>query len=73
MQKFKIVGKPSWEESKWKERKRRKKERKKKNYAKFSGHYIRQRTHNVCAHGLRSQQLKDRKVECGRLEVTMRD
>ena len=37
----------------WKERK---KERRKNN-AKFSGHYFRQRTHNVRAHALRSHQL----------------
>ena len=44
------------------EGKRKKKERKKKNNAKFSGHYVRQRTHNVHAHALRSDQypLKDR-------------
>ena len=37
----------------WKERK--KKER--KNNAKFSGHYVRPRTHNVRAHTLRSHQF----------------
>ena len=30
---------------------------KKKNNAKFSGHYVRQRTHNICAHELRSDQM----------------
>ena len=36
---------------------RKKKERRKKNNGKFSGHYIRQRTHNVRAHALRSNQF----------------
>ena len=35
---------------------RKKEKRKRKNNAKFSGHYVRPRTHNVCAHGLRSHQ-----------------
>ena len=48
MQKFKIVGKPLLRE-KYVEAKR-------KNNAKFSGHYVRPRTHNVRAHELRSHQ-----------------
>ena len=47
MQKFKIVGKPLLGK-KYVERKRRKR----KNNAKFSGHYVPQRTHNVRANGL---------------------
>ena len=34
-----------------------KKKEGKKNNAKFSDHYVRQRTHNVRAHALRSEQL----------------
>ena len=49
MQKFKLIGKPLLGE-KYVEG------RKKKNNAKFSGHYH-QRTHNVHAHALRSDQL----------------
>ena len=30
---------------------------KEKNNDKFSGHYVRQRTHNVCVHALRSDQF----------------
>ena len=37
---------------------KKKKKRKRKNNAKFSGLYVRPRTHNVRAHGLRSQQNK---------------
>ena len=33
-----------------------------KNNAKFSGHYVRQRTHNVCAHALRSDQYNLEKM-----------
>ena len=35
----------------WKEKRKRKKN------AKFSGHYVRPRMHNVCAHALRLHQL----------------
>ena len=52
MQKFKIIGKYLLGE-KYVEGK---KERKKKNNAKFSGHYVHPRTHNVRAHALRSHQ-----------------
>ena len=37
--------------------KEEKKEKKKKNNAKFSGHYVRQRRHNICAHAIRLDQL----------------
>ena len=52
MQKFKIIGKPLLA-GKYVEGK------KKKNNAKFSGHYVHQRTHNIRAHALRSDQLKN--------------
>ena len=35
----------------------RKERRRRRNNAKFSGHYVRPRTHNVCMHALRSHQL----------------
>ena len=41
--------------STWKERK--KKKERKNNNAKFSGHYVRPRTHNVRSHALRSHQF----------------
>ena len=37
-------------------KKKNEKERKRKNNAKFSGHYVRPRTHNVRVHSLRSHQ-----------------
>ena len=58
MHKFKIVGKPLLGE---KYMHGEKKER--KNNAKFSGDYVRQRTHNVHAHALGLDQLLKHK-EC---------
>ena len=52
--KIQTIGKPLLGE-KYEEGKINK--NKKKNNAKFSGHYVQQRTHNVRAHILRSDQL----------------
>ena len=52
---FSFLGKPLLGE-KYVEGKRKKKEEERKNNAKSSGHYVCPRTHNVCAHTLRSHQ-----------------
>ena len=52
MQKFKIIGNPLLGE-KYVEGKKKEEGKKKKNNAKFSGHYVCPRTHNICAHALR--------------------
>ena len=41
------------------EGKKKKRKKKEKNNAKFSGHYVRQRKHNVHAHALRLDQYKN--------------
>ena len=51
MKKLKLIGKPLLGEKYVEGKKER------KNDAKFSGHYVRQRTHNIPAHALRSDQL----------------
>ena len=58
MQKFKLIGKPLLGE-KYVEGKRKKRKRRKNN-AKFSGHYVRPRPHNVRTHALRLHQF----VQC---------
>ena len=60
MQQFKIIGKPFLGE-KYVEGKKKERRRRRKNNAKFSGHYVCPRTHNVRAHALRSHQFVNQK------------
>ena len=57
MQKFKIIAKPLLGE-KYVEGKKEK-ERKSKNNAKFNGHYVHPRMHNVCGQALHSHQYNN--------------
>ena len=53
---FNFLGKPLLGEKYVERRKKKKEEKERKNNAKFSGHYVRRRTHNVRANTLCSHQ-----------------
>ena len=60
MQELKIIGKPLLGE-KYVEGRKKERKKKKKNNAKFSGHYVCPRTHNVHAHALRLTEITNKR------------
>ena len=68
MQKFKIIGKPLLGERYIEGKKKKKEKRKKKNNAKFSGHYVRPRTHAQRS-GTRNTFVPTKNLDCSCTDI----